>query len=118
MKRTFEDLLQTKGVLGVVLLTPDCKILYRDFLGSRVEDLLPDEVLRQFVDTFDLVKEADIVYHLRRIYLRKTENEILLVLMETDAAMAMIRLKIDTILPQLQRMKKATGLGRLFKRWK
>jgi hypothetical protein len=118
MKKAFDDLLHTKGVLGVVLLSLNSKVLYKEYSGGRIEDRLPDEAWRQFAETLDQVKEADIIYHLRRIYLRRTADQILLVLMETDAPMAMIRLKTDTILPQLPRMQKATGLGRFFKRWK
>lgn len=117
MKKTFEDLLHTKGVLGVVLLTLDSEIVYKEYSSRRAEDPLPDGVLRQFVETLDQVHEADIVYRLRRIYLRKTASEILLVLMEGDAPMTMIRLKIDTILPQLHQMPKGKGIGRFFKRW-
>lgn len=115
MKRLFEELIQTVGISGVVVLTLRGQILHQSYLDSELEELLSDAFLYQFIDTLGIVHEADIIFSRRLVYMRRIPVGFLLVFMRPNAPMAMVRLQIDTLIPQLEASTKVRGLKRFFK---
>jgi hypothetical protein len=115
MKRLFAELMQTVGISGVVVLTSNGQILHQDYLDGELEELLSDVLLHQFIDTMGIVHEADIIFSRRLVYVRKIPVGFLLVFMLPNAPMAMVRLQIDTLIPQLEASTKVRGLRRFFK---
>lgn len=115
MNRLFAELMQTVGISGVVVLTFNGKILHQNYLDDELGDKLSISLLHQFIDTLGIVQEADIIFSRRRVYVRRIPVGFLLVLMLPDAPMAMVRLQIDTLMPQLEASAKGRGLKRFFK---
>lgn len=115
MKRLFAELMQTVGISGVVVLAFDGKIMHQNYLDDELGEHLKVALLRQFVDTLGIVQEADIIFARRRVYVRRLSSAFLLVLMLPNAPMAMVRLQVDTLIPQLESSFKGRGLIRFFK---
>ena len=115
MEKLFTELMQTVGISGVLVLTLNGKIIHQNYLDSELEEQLSAALLHQFVDTLGIVQEADIIFTRRRIYVRRIPVGFLLVLMLPNAPIAMVRLQIDTLIPQLEASTKAKGLKRFFK---
>jgi hypothetical protein len=115
MKKLFAELMQTVGISGVVVLALNGKILHQNYLDSELEEQLSVALLHQFIETLGIVQEADIIFARRRVYVRRIPVGFLLVLMLPNAPMAMVRLQIDTLIPQLEASTKTKGLKRFFK---
>lgn len=115
MKRLFAELMQTIGISGVVVLTQDGKVLHQNYLDDELAEQLPEALLHSFIETLGIVQEADIIFSRRRVYVRRIQDGFLLVLMLPNAPMAMVRLQIDTLIPQLESATRYRGLKRFFK---
>lgn len=109
--------MQTVGISGVVVITFNGKILHQNHLDDELGDQLTQPVLHQFIDTLGIIQEADIIFARRRVYVRRISVGFLLVLMLPPAPMAMVRLQIDTIIPQLEDATTAKGLKKFFSRY-
>jgi hypothetical protein len=115
MKELFADLLSVSGVKGVVLFSKEGEILYQEMREVLAENL-QSRNWGSFINTLEEIREADLVFEMDRLYLRKSETGFLLVLMNPFVPIAMIRLNCDIILPNLKNKKSGKGLKRLFKR--
>lgn len=118
MKRLFAELMKTVGISGVVVLAYDGKILHQNYLDDELAEQLTVSLLHQFIETLGIMHEADIVFSRRRVYVRRIQVGFLLVLMLPSAPMAMVRLQVDTLIPQLETSTRSKGLKWLFKRRK
>ncbi len=96
------------------MLAFDGKVLHQNYLDDELGEHLSVAILHQFIDTLGIVQEADIIFARRRVYVRRISSGFLLVLMLPNAPMAMVRLQVDTLMPQLESSFKNKGIGRLF----
>lgn len=112
---SFDDLFGISGVLGILVVSFDRRILYQDLAKLHQEGLKETELEIPFL-LLESVKEVDLLFDRFRIYIRRCPVGLFWVIMAPDASAAMIRLQCDIIAPKMQ-LKKQTkkGIGRLFK---
>lgn len=113
MKDIFKDILGIDGVKGVVMFSPEGKLLLSKFSDndreeeSRIENINWDAFAIELKD----LTEAEFVFERNRFYIRKSRSGFLLVVLEDIAPVSMVRLNCEIVLPTLDRMK--PGAGRL-----
>jgi len=115
MKELFKDILSVEGVKGVILFSSQGEVIFKMFLSA-----IPEEPETRdwalFFDSVSKVRESDLIFEEGRIYIRKTELGFLVILMNSSAPVALVRLNCDVLLPSLKPAKTSKGLGRFFKR--
>lgn len=115
MKELFTDILSMEGVKGVLLLSFQGKIIFREFPSPP--SIEPEtRNWRQFINSLDGIVETDLVYEKGRLYIRQTELGYLLIFMGYFVSTAMLRLNCDILLPALKPQKTTRGLKRLFRK--
>jgi hypothetical protein len=115
MKELFKDILSMEGVKGVLLLSPQGDIIFKEM--STQPHQKPESLdWRQFTDSLNGIRETDLVFENARIYIRKTGSGYLMILMDFFASAAMVRLNTDILLPALKPVKGSKGFKRLFKK--
>ena len=115
MKELFEDILRMKGIKGVLLLSVNGELLYSESRGDQPPDLKKVD-WKNILPTLDRTRETDLVFERGRVYVRKTDLGYLLIPMNNQASVAMLRLNCDILLPSLKPAKGGRGLKRLFKK--
>jgi hypothetical protein len=116
MKELFQDILDMEDVFGLMLFSFEGKLLFKAFPLPPSEDPETRDWWPLFTASLDGVKEADLLFDHRRLYIRETDMGYLMVLMGSLAATAMLRLNCDMLLPKLKEKRPARGLMRIFKR--
>jgi len=115
MEMLFKDILNTDDVEGIMLFSHD---------GEMVFDLFPSATLSAphkktwwplFMNALKGIREADLIFEKRRLYVRKTDVGYLIIVTGLFSPMAMLRLNCDIVLPSLKEMNKKKGLKRFFK---
>jgi len=119
MEKQFKDLLETEGVLGLTLLSPEGKVLHKADPSNILLAGSVDEIALELVHSLtDSTREADMVFSERRVYLRRTPIGSLLIFLTLTAPVAMVRLHCDTLIPTLKSPKPTRGLWRFFGKWR
>ena len=110
-----QDLFKVDGVLGIIVLSSDEKIVFQDL--SRLNMVgFPSNGLDIMLSLFHDVKEADFLYGSYRINIRGYSSGHIWVIMRPDASAAMIRLQCDVLAPKLEEVKpRKKGIGRFFR---
>ncbi len=116
MKALFQDILDMEDVFGLMLFSFEGKLLFKEFPLPPAEDPETRDWWPLFTASLDGVKEADLLFDHRRLYIRETDMGYLMVLMGSLAPTAMLRLNCDMLLPNLKEKRPARGLMRIFKR--
>jgi hypothetical protein len=115
MKELFSDILSMEGIKGVLLLSLQGEIIFKEFPSP-----LPAEpetrYWRRLVNSLEGIRETDLVYEKGRLYIRITELGYLLIFMGYFVSSAMLRLNCDILLPALKPVKTTRGLKRFFKK--
>jgi len=117
MEKIFHDILHIEGVHGLTFLAKDGTLLFKYFsVGhSPEQDRLSWEMIVAALDGFH---ELNLVYERGRFYIRKTGNGFLLISMDSDAPISLVKLNCDIIIPELQKNKRSRGFKRFFgKKW-
>lgn len=115
MKEYFADILSLEGVHGVLFLSAEAEVLYAEFTSARYG--MPNGYdWKALVSSVHHIREADIFYDKLRIYMRKTDSGHLLVIADTTASGAMLRLNCDIALPVLKDPGSRGGLKRFFQK--
>jgi len=112
MKELFEDILAMEDVRGVVFFSFEGEVRFME-PHLEIERSLP-----LFVQALGNVREADLIFEKSRIYVRRTDTGVLVVLLGLFASGAMLRLHVDMVLPSLKDRGKGKGLRSLFRRTK
>jgi len=113
MKTILKDLLGIDGVKGVVIFSPEGKLVLSRFSDnyraeeSYIENVSWDTLAVELRD----IAEAEFVFERDRFYIRKSHSGFLLVILDDFAPVSMVRLNCEIVLPTLDRMK--PGGGRL-----
>ncbi len=115
MKELFADILNMEGIRGVLLLSFQGDIVYRESRAGGLPDLSKVD-WKNILSTLDQTRETDLVFDLGRVYIRKTDLGYLLIPMNNRASVAMLRLNCDILLPSLKPAKGPRSLKRLFKK--
>lgn len=113
----FRDVLNIKDVEAVILFSFEGRLLFKEFLTRPADELETRGWWQLFIHSLEGVREVDMVFEKRRIYMRKTELGYLMVLTGPRAPVAMVRLHCDILLPSLKKENASKGLARFFK-WK
>jgi hypothetical protein len=115
MDKIFKELLAVNGVRGALVIASNGKVRYPK--SGHLGSLLPGSVdWPAMLGFLAGIHEAEFLCEHLRIYIRKAEDDWLLVLMGPKASPAMVRLNCDILLPLLKERSGAKGLRRLFKR--
>ena len=115
MKNLFKDILSMDGVKGVLLLSIQGEVLYRESGGDGNSD--PAKVdWKNILSTLKGARETDLVFDQGRVYIRRTDLGYLLIPMSNTASVAMLRLNCDILLPSLKPAKGSRSLKRFFKK--
>lgn len=115
MRDLFKDILNTDGVKGILLLSFTGGFIFKEFLSKDLKEL-PNMNWKRFISSLEGVRETDLVFDKGRIYIRKSEVGYILIPMEIDTSVAMIRLNCDIVLPLLKPTKSSKRLKRIFKK--
>ena len=115
MREVFKDLLAVDGVRGVVFFTPSGERVFEEFIIGGSE---PAAVSYWYalVASLGKAREADLVFERGRVYVRRTADGVLVVVMGLIAPCAVIRLNCDILLPALKEQRSTKGIKRFFKR--
>lgn len=112
MKNTFKNLWDISDVLGITLLSFEGSAIYHEYRQTAGID--PQlEFFASMVSAVGDAAEIDLVYENLRLYVRRAAIGHLIIAIQSEAAIAMVRLNCDVILPELKTKKAATGLKNL-----
>jgi hypothetical protein len=115
MREVFKDLLAVDGVRGVVFFTPSGERVFAEFnIGGSGPAAVGDWYA--LVVSLGKAREADLVFDKGRVYVRRTDDGVLVVVMGLIAPCAVVRLNCDILLPALKERRSARGIKRFFKR--
>jgi hypothetical protein len=101
MRARLQELLEIDHIVGVMFISFQGDTLCEAFAPHAPTDVSSGEGWAQLVQSFAGIHEADLIFENKRFYLRKADSGYLLVIMETYAPAAMVRLSCDTIVPSL-----------------
>jgi len=114
MRHLFERILKEDDIKGVILISKDGKVVFREFLdgaGHNVRDVVPLAATPHL----GKAKEVEFLYENDRIYMRIFAEGLVVVWMGAFAPVAMIRLSCDVLIPSLEKALSSKGWRRLFK---
>lgn len=114
MRDLFYDILNTKGVKGILLFSFSGDLIFKEFTAPV--DRKPESLnWRFFIESLKDIRETDLIFEKGRIYIRQAEIGYLVVFMALFVPIAMVRLNCDILLPSLKQQKPGKKLGRLLK---
>lgn len=117
MRDKFDDMLKMKGVRGVVLFTEAGTLLFEHFTGVALPEVNSFGNWEAVAEALKGTREGDLVFESGRLYIRKTDSGILIVVMDLTASIAMVKLNCDILLPALKQATSGTkGIKRFFKK--
>lgn len=115
MKELLKDILEIKGVNGVVILTDEGDVIFKEISLNTLMKI--DEMdWSLFVGTIENAREVELIYNKGLVYVRKVAFGYLVVIVELYEQIAMIRLNCDIVLPNLQDLKTNKKYKKLFKK--
>lgn len=125
MSTLFDDLLAVEAVKGVMFFSAAGELLFEES-GAGGMDTAAVRDWQALLVCLDGVREADLIFEMGRLYIRKAVEGMLVVTMGRIAPAAMIRLNCDVLLSELKnhkgsgplfegaKLKRKKGLGRFF----
>jgi hypothetical protein len=118
MKLLFKDILAEKSVEGILFCSLDGKVLTVEAKDSKVMDSIQNPDLLSILcnHSFKKMKEVELIFDRKKMYLKHLSMGMLCVIMDIAASMPMIRLNCDMIQLQLKEKNKKKGFKQLFKR--
>lgn len=120
MKALFQDILSIDNVKGIMLLSPEGDCLVEEFPSPPPEGIPAGYKWSRFVQSMEGIREADLLFGKKRVYVRKADPGYLMVVMGLTAPVAMVRMNCDMVLPSLNKgnASKQKGLKSFFKKGK
>jgi hypothetical protein len=115
MKALFKDIMSMPEVKGVVLISFEGGLVYKEIKPSLSQ--APDNMdWQSMLSELDGVREADITFENGRVYFRRTGLGYLMIISQAGISGAMLRLNCDIIMPSLKSSKQSRKLKRFFKK--
>ena len=115
MRKLFDDLLNIDGVKGLILLSFNGDVIFRD-LDHVGNEIIENRRWRPLIESLANTRETDLIFAKGRLYIRRTGLGFLVVLMGSFIPIAMIRLQCDILMPYLKPAKASKGIRRFFKK--
>jgi hypothetical protein len=115
MRDVFKDLLAVDGVKGALFFSPSGERVFEEF-NIAGDEMAPAGDWHALAVSLGRVREAELAFEKGRLYVRRTAEGVLVVVMGLIAPSAVIRLNCDILLPALKEQRTARGIRRLFKR--
>ena len=116
MRDLFNDVMDIKGVKGIVLLSGEGKVLYDTDANNKTNTGKPYANWNKLLVSLGEAREAEFLFENGRLYLRKTHDGFMVIRMQLMASIAMVKLNCDILLPQLKNTANSKGLKGFFKR--
>lgn len=125
MESLFKEIFSIEGVQGALFITDNGVSQFSKFvspLSEKIGNKNFSEYLKNSINlealkgAFDNTNESLLIFEKIRLYIKKTENGFLIIVMGIFVPVAMVRLNCQIIIPELNKMKKQKGLGRFFKK--
>jgi len=124
MEQLFKELLNINGVYGILYISEAGDLLFKKYLPpmTGMDNKSWNQFTGQgidwssFITPFSGVREAELVFFDKKLFLRKTNQGFIIVLIDIAVSVAMIRLNCNIIAPTLVKIKKSKGFGGLFKK--
>jgi len=110
MSALFDDLLAVEGVKGVMFFSAAGELLFEKS-GAGGMDKAAARDWQALLVSLGGAREADLIFEMGRLYIRKADEGMLVVTMGRIAPAAMIRLNCDILVAEF---KKNKGSGKLF----
>lgn len=102
IKTINDDLFSIEGVLGVIVLSADRDVIFKDLTRMKLHDLKTSD-LGVALLMFNRVDEIDLLFDSYRVYIRKSPMGFLWVIMAPEASADRIRRQCDIICSQRKR---------------
>lgn len=119
MKACFQELLDIDHVLGVMVFSHNGSTLFEKF---KPAGLNPDAGVNwtEIIKSFEGIQEGEFVFESKRFYLKRTARSYLLIIMESYAPAALLRLSCDVLVSSMGTGNgaKLSGVRGFFKRFK
>jgi len=126
MSALFDDLLAVEGVKGVLFFSSAGELLFEESgVGGMGKSSARD--WQALLVCLDVTREADLIFEMGRLYIRKADEGMLVVRMGRIAPASMIRLNCDILISEIKskkgsgkpfggtKLKPKKGLGRFFR---
>ncbi len=115
MEKLFQELLGMSGVLGLVLLSREGKVLFESKSAVEFAPARISQSWKMIVDTIEEYQELDLVFEQGRLFIRKTETGYLFVALTKDESISLVKLNCDIAISNVNKMGVSKGLKRFFK---
>lgn len=115
MRELFRDLLGIDGVKGVLFFTLSGQRMFEEFTIGRNGSGSASEWFA-LAACLGKAREIELVFEKGRLYVRRSTEGVLLVVMGLIAPTGMVRLRSDILLSGLKETTPARGIKRFFKR--
>jgi hypothetical protein len=125
MSALFDDLLAVEGVKGAMFFSAAGELLFEESGAGRMDKAAARD-WQALIVSLNGAREADLIFEMGRLYIRKADEGMLVVTMGRIVPAAMIRLNCDVLLSELKnhkgsgplfegaKRKRKKGLGRFF----
>lgn len=105
MKELFKGLMEMEDVKGIFLFSMDGKLTFQD-----TKEPLPRPIEEEkWLTTLNVAKDLDeieFVYDYEKIYMRRTENGLLIIRMRTSAPLDMVKMNCNILLMISKKFRK------------
>ncbi len=120
MKQLFQDILNLDHIHGIMLLSPEGDCLFEEFPSPPSQGIPVEYEWRRLILALEGIREADLVFGKKRVYIRKSDPGYLLIVMGVSTPVALVRLNCDIVLPLLNHggAGKQKGLKSFFRKGK
>jgi hypothetical protein len=118
MKDLFREIMDIEGVKGVMLFSSSGDLIYKEFVERPPLEVENKVFWTTVFNVMQGTKECEIVYETSRLYIKETILGYLLIRMELDVRIALVRLSCDMLVASLDEKKAPKGRWGLFKKKK
>jgi len=116
MSNHFDELLNVRDVKGLMLVSFEGQLVFKEFVGSLSREPKSDDSWALFIHSLRGAREIEVFYEKGRIYIRKTQMGYFFVIMGDSTPMAMVRLNCDMLVPTMKKMVKRGKFKGWFRR--
>lgn len=121
MKEHLKSIIDFEDVDAIFFIgkTPPATTAY---ISSRYQnelqsDRVPDiQEIISFISVFGVINEVELLFTKRRIYIRKADDNYLVIVLGFITPTPMLQLNCDIVIPELTKQSKPKGLSRFFKK--